>query len=140
MADRSKRAAVSTALSLTAGLLIGGELIGQSSGGSYEHIYAATGRTNVTVPLAGARFSELCIAAGQEARRVCILSTDAGGSEMLIRHPEIVSGDDKPLQSAASRRPFRNWKNSAPSRSRRFIISGDRTISPTMAAIFGARK
>ena len=34
----------------------------------------------------------------------------------------------------------RNWKNSTPSRSRRFIICGERTISPTIAAIFGARK
>ncbi len=37
-------------------------------------------------------------------------------------------------------RSRRNWKNSTPSRSRRFIICGLRTISPTMAAIFGARK
>ena len=41
---------------------------------------------------------------------------------------------------AASLRSFRNWKNSTPSRSRRFIMVGLRTISPTMAAILGARK
>ena len=37
-------------------------------------------------------------------------------------------------------RSRRNWKNSTPSRSRRFIICGLRTISPTIEAIFGARK
>ena len=41
---------------------------------------------------------------------------------------------------AALCRSRRNWKNSTPSRSRRFIICGLRTISPTMEAIFGARK
>ncbi len=40
----------------------------------------------------------------------------------------------------AACRSRRNWKNSTPSRSRRFIICGLRTISPTMEAIFGARK
>ena len=41
---------------------------------------------------------------------------------------------------AAVWRSRRNWKNSTPSRKRRFIICGLRTISPTMEAIFGARK
>ncbi len=43
-------------------------------------------------------------------------------------------------QAATSRRSRRKRKNSTPSRSRRRIISGLFTISPTMAAIFGARK
>ena len=51
--------------------------------------------------------------------------------------PEIVGGDDDFLQAWRSRR---NRKNSTPSRSRRFIICGLRTISLTMEAIFGARK
>ena len=34
----------------------------------------------------------------------------------------------------------RNWKNSTPSRSRRFIISGLAIISATMDAIFDGRK
>ena len=58
----------------------------------------------------------------------------------LVCQPEIVGRDDETLQSAASRRSPRNWKNSTPSRSRRFIICGERTISLTMDAIFGARK
>ncbi len=56
-----------------------------------------------------------------------------------FRQTEIVGGDDEPLQ-AALWRSRRNWKNSTPSRSRRFIICGLRAISPTIAAIFGARK
>ena len=43
-------------------------------------------------------------------------------------------------QTARSRRSRRKRKNSTPSRSLRFIMSGLRTISPTMAAILGARK
>ena len=43
-------------------------------------------------------------------------------------------------QAASSRRSRRKRKNSSPSLKRRFIISGLRTISPTMAAIFGAQK
>jgi len=58
----------------------------------------------------------------------------------LRRQAEIVGGDDKSLQRATSRRSLRKRKNSTPSRRRRFIISGLRTISPTMEAIFGARK
>jgi hypothetical protein len=43
------------------------------------------------------------------------------------------------FQNATSR-SRKNLKNSIPSRSRRFIISGLLTISPTIEAIFGARK
>ena len=43
-------------------------------------------------------------------------------------------------QSETSRRSLRKRKNSTPSCKRRFIISGLRTISPTIAAILGTRK
>src|SRR5258706_5066215 len=52
---------------------------------------------------------------------------------------EIVSRDDQPLQ-AASFRVLRKWKNSTPSRRRRFIISGLAIISATMEAILDGRK
>src|SRR5215470_15196789 len=58
----------------------------------------------------------------------------------LAREPEIVGGDDEMLQCAGSPRWRRKRKNSTPSRRRRFIISGLMIISPTMDAIFGARK
>ncbi len=53
---------------------------------------------------------------------------------------EIVGGDNGAAGHAALLRSRRKWKNSTPSRSRRFIICGLRTISPTIAAILGARK
>jgi len=52
---------------------------------------------------------------------------------------EIVRRDDQSLQ-AASRRARKKWKNSTPSRKRRFIISGLTIISATMDAIFEGRK
>jgi hypothetical protein len=58
----------------------------------------------------------------------------------FAREPKIVGGDDDTFQSAGSRRSRRKRKNSTPSRSRRFNMSGLLTISPAMAAIFGARK
>jgi hypothetical protein len=54
---------------------------------------------------------------------------------------EIVGADDEPAQAqCAASRSRKNWKNSTPSRSRRTIISGLRTISPTIDAILPARK
>ena len=56
---------------------------------------------------------------------------------------EIVRGDDQSLrgrQAACSLRSLRNWKNSTPSRRRRFIMSVERNISPTMEAILPGRK
>ena len=44
------------------------------------------------------------------------------------------------LKPQASSRLRRNWKNSTPSRRRRFIISGDVIISPTIEAILDGRK
>ena len=53
---------------------------------------------------------------------------------------EIVRRDYQPVQCASSRRSRRNEKNSTPSRSRRFIISGLRTISERSTRSSGARK
>jgi hypothetical protein len=55
------------------------------------------------------------------------------------RNAEIIGRDDQLLQ-AWLRRARRNWKNSTPSRSRRFIISGLAIISATIDAIFDGRK
>ena len=57
-----------------------------------------------------------------------------------LAEPEIVRRDDQPVQCAISRRSRRNEKNSTPSRNRRTIISGLRTISDMIDAILGARK
>ena len=58
----------------------------------------------------------------------------------LARQPEVIGRDDELLQLAISLRSRRKWKNSTPSRRRRFIICGLRTISETMEAILPERK
>jgi hypothetical protein len=58
----------------------------------------------------------------------------------LFGEAEVIRGNDEVVQCESSRRARRNSKNSIPSRSRRCIICGLRTISDTIAAIFGARK
>ena len=62
-----------------------------------------------------------------------------GGVDRLAE-TEIVRRDDQSIQCASSRRSRRKEKNSTPSRSRRIIICGLRTISAMIDAIFGARK
>ena len=69
------------------------------------------------------------------------LSTTALGASALrlqtiVRPPRLASS----AQRAISRRSRRKWKNSMPSRSRRFIMSGLRIISPTIDAILPERK
>jgi hypothetical protein len=81
----------------------------------------------------GARDHQAC------RREDPVLMRRLDGSVDLVREPEIVGRDNKVFQSATSR-SRRNRKNSIPSRSRRFNISGLRIISPTIEAIFGARK
>ena len=72
----------------------------------------------------------------QDALRV----RELNGLVDLGRKAEIVRCDYETVQCAASRRSRRKWKNSMPSRSRRFIISGLFTISPTIDAILSLRK
>ncbi len=65
-----------------------------------------------------------------------------GGFDRLVdcrMESEIVSADDE-LPQLAICRSRRKWKNSTPSRRRRFIIVGLRTISLTIEAILPARK
>lgn len=81
---------MTTASSLTVGLLIDGELISQSSGGSYEHIYAATGRTNVTVPLAGAAEIDRAVASAWDAQRAWMSLTVDRRRDMLIDLADVV--------------------------------------------------
>lgn len=57
-----------------------------------------------------------------------------------LAEPEIIRIYDQAVQCASSRRSRRKAKNSKPSRNRRSIMSGLRTISETIVAILGARK
>ena len=91
-------------------------------------------RTRDRILRGGASHHEAC---GSED---AALMRDLNGVVDRAREPEIVGGDDELSQCAGSRRSRRKRKNSSPSRRRRFIISGLMIISPTMDAIFGARK
>lgn len=55
------------------------------------------------------------------------------------RRPKVIGSDNEIFQ-AWPRLARRNWKNSTPSRSRRFIICGLASISATIDAIFDGRK
>ena len=61
---------MTTAVSLTAGLLIDEKLITQSSGGIHQHIYPATGEPNVAVPLAGGAEIGRAVSSAWHAHRV----------------------------------------------------------------------
>ena len=58
----------------------------------------------------------------------------------FVGEAEVVRRDDQIFQCAVSCRSRRKRKNSTPSRSRRFMTSGLRTISPTIEAILPGRK
>ena len=58
----------------------------------------------------------------------------------LARDAALVYGNAHPSHVGRSRRARRKWKNSTPSRKRRFIISGLVSISARMDAIFEGRK
>jgi acyl-CoA reductase-like NAD-dependent aldehyde dehydrogenase len=50
-------------------LLIGGDHVTGSSGGTYDHIYAATGKPNATIELAGEAEVDRAVASAREAQR-----------------------------------------------------------------------
>jgi hypothetical protein len=58
----------------------------------------------------------------------------------LVRETEVVGRDDQIFQCAVSWRSRKKWKNSTPSRKRRFMTSGLLTISPRIEAILPGRK
>jgi acyl-CoA reductase-like NAD-dependent aldehyde dehydrogenase len=81
---------VTTAAPLASGLLIGGDLIAQSSGGSYQHIYPVTGLPNFTVPLAGTADIDRAVASAAEAQRVWMALTVDRRRDVLINLADVV--------------------------------------------------
>jgi acyl-CoA reductase-like NAD-dependent aldehyde dehydrogenase len=81
---------VTTAVTLAAGLFIGGDLITRSSGGSHQHIYPATGQPNVTVPLAGAADIDDAVASAREAQRAWMSLTVDRRRDQLIDLADVV--------------------------------------------------
>ena len=51
------------------GLLVGGDRITESSGGTHDHVFPGTGRRNATVTLAGAPEIDRAVASAAQAQR-----------------------------------------------------------------------
>jgi aldehyde dehydrogenase (NAD+) len=73
-----------TTASLSGGLLIGGDRIADSSGGTHAHIYPATGQPNATIPLAGAGEIDRAVASAAEAHREWMSLTVDRRRDLLI--------------------------------------------------------
>jgi len=81
---------MSTGVSLSAGLLIGGDLITTSSGGHHQHINPVTGQPNVSVPLAGAAEIDRAVASSWEAQREWMSLTVDRRRDLLIDLADVV--------------------------------------------------
>jgi aldehyde dehydrogenase (NAD+) len=71
-------------LSLPTGLLIGGDRVNESSGGTHAHIYPATGQPNAAVPLAGAAEIDRAVASAWDAHREWMSLTVDRRRDLLI--------------------------------------------------------
>ena len=81
---------MTTAVSLTAGLLIDEKLITQSSGGIHQHIYPATGEPNVAVPLAGGAEIDRAVSSAWHAHRAWMSLTVDRRRDLLIDLADMV--------------------------------------------------
>jgi aldehyde dehydrogenase (NAD+) len=75
---------MTTIAETSAGLLIAGDRITRSSGGTHEHIYPATGRPNATVHLAGAAEIDQAVTSGWAAHREWMSHTVDRRRDLLI--------------------------------------------------------
>ncbi|WP_327099081.1 aldehyde dehydrogenase family protein [Nocardia vinacea] len=69
---------------LRGGLVIGGDRLERTSGGSQEHIYPATGRPNATLHLAGPAEMDQAVDSGREAHREWMSFTADRRRDLLI--------------------------------------------------------
>jgi aldehyde dehydrogenase (NAD+) len=70
--------------SLSGGLLIAGDRITRSSGGTHRHIYPATGQPNASVQLAGAAEIDEAVASASQAHRAWMSLTADRRRDLLI--------------------------------------------------------
>src|SRR4029453_1048443 len=75
---------MTSAPTLSGGLLIGGDRIAEASGGTYAHIYPATGQPNAHIPLAGADDIDRAVASAWEAHREWMSLTVDRRPDLLI--------------------------------------------------------
>ena len=80
----------SDVLSLPSGLLIGGDRITDTSGGTYAHIYPATGEPNAHVPLAGADEIDRAVESAWDAHREWMALTVDRRRDFLIDLADLV--------------------------------------------------
>lgn len=73
-----------------AALLIGEERLGDSSGGEFQHKYAATGKPTAVVALAGAREIDLAVAAARRALPQWRATTVDQRREALLRYAQLL--------------------------------------------------
>jgi acyl-CoA reductase-like NAD-dependent aldehyde dehydrogenase len=66
------------------GLLIGGDRVTETSGGTYAHIYPATGQPNAHIPLAGADEIDRAVASAWQAHREWMSLTVDRRRDLLI--------------------------------------------------------
>ena len=72
-------------------LLVGGDTISSSSGGTYDHIFAGTGKVNATIQLAGEVEIDLAVAAAKEAQEEWISWPAERRRDALIRLADLVA-------------------------------------------------
>jgi aldehyde dehydrogenase (NAD+) len=82
--ERRRRGDIVTATALSGGLLIGGDRITDSSGGTLAHIYPATGQPNATIPLAGTAEIDRAVASAWHAHREWMSLTVDRRRDLLI--------------------------------------------------------
>jgi aldehyde dehydrogenase (NAD+) len=75
---------VTSAPTLSAGLLIGGDRITDTSGGTHAHIYPATGQPNAHIPLAGADEIDRAVTSAWDAHREWMSLTVDRRRDLLI--------------------------------------------------------
>ena len=79
------------------GLLIGDQMIRQTSGGAHTHIYPATGRATGAVPLAGAAEVDMAVAAARSAAPVWANMAVNERRNLLIRLAHLIQRDAERL-------------------------------------------
>src|SRR5262249_12481258 len=80
----ARGSAMTSTLSLPAGLVIAGDRIADASGGMHTHIYPATGRPNAHIPLAGAAEIDRAVASAWDAHREWMSLTVDRRRDLLI--------------------------------------------------------
>ena len=79
------------------GLLIGDELRTESSGGVFEHVYAATGRRTSFVPVAGANEIDDAVRAARAAHPAWRATSADRRRDLLLRYAELLEHHDDEL-------------------------------------------